>query len=47
MMSVLEKKLTPVSISNVCYSENADDIRSQYANRPSSLTVGILYTMTF
>ena len=41
-----KKKITSF-ILKVCYSENSNDIRSQYANRPSSLTAGILYTMTF
>ena len=29
------------------YSESSNDIRSQYANRPSSPTAGILYTMLY
>ena len=46
MMSVQEL-MTSVSQWKVCYSESSNDIRSQYANRRSSPTAGILYTMTF
>ena len=42
-----EEKMTSVSKWKVCYSESLNDIRSQYANRPSSPTAGILYTMLY
>ena len=37
--------MTSVSKWKVCYSESSDDIRSQYTNRPSSPTAGILSTL--
>ena len=42
-----EEKMTSVSKWKVCYSENSNDIRSQYANIPSYPTVGILYSMLY
>ena len=35
--------MTSVSKLKLCYSENSNDIRSQYANRPSSPTPGIVH----
>ena len=37
MMSVQEKNDVSIKIK-VCYNENSNDIRLQYANRPSSPT---------
>ena len=42
-----EEKMTSVSKWKVCYCESLNDIRSQYANRPSSPTAGILYNMLY
>ena len=39
--------MTPVSKLKVCYSENSNDIRSQYANRPFSPIAGILFMMIY
>ena len=35
--------MTSVSKCKVCYSESSNDIRSQYANRPSSPTAGFVH----
>ena len=38
-----EEKMTSVSKWKLCYSESSNDIRSQYANRPSSPTANIVH----